>query len=229
MYAYLYAPHSDEAEFLTLILQKTGYQVRLTRNLDQVVSNWSDQPADFIIATLGRNFEAEVQYFSQLRSFTIIPIVVIVDFLTEEDQVKLFEIGTDLVIMRPYSSRLLFYQVRALARRSASIPYSGLPSLDQSGIVLNPATHTASVYGNESQHLTQLEFRLLYTMMIHAGQIMPTENLVESVWGYTGDSNRELVRGLIQRVRGKIEPDPHNPSFILTEPGIGYYFKKDAN
>ena len=57
---------------------------------------------------------------------------------------------------------------------------------------------------------------------------VPAENLVEYVWGYSGDGNRELVRGLVQRLRAKIEPDQENPVYIMTEPGIGYMFTKET-
>jgi DNA-binding response OmpR family regulator len=72
--------------------------------------------------------------------------------------------------------------------------------------------------------LTQLEFRLLYVLLTNAGRIHSAESLVEQVWGYNGEGNRELVRGLVQRLRGKVENDPRNPKYILTEPGVGYYF-----
>jgi two-component system alkaline phosphatase synthesis response regulator PhoP len=62
--------------------------------------------------------------------------------------------------------------------------------------------------------------------MVHTGQVLPTENLVEMVWGYTGDGNRELVRGLVQRLRTKVEPDPSEPRYIMTEANIGYYFNR---
>ena len=78
----------------------------------------------------------------------------------------------------------------------------------------------------ESKRLTQLEFRLLYTLMTHAGQILPAQNIVEYVWGYEGEGNRELVRGLVQRLRSKVEPNNRNPCYIMTEPGIGYYFNR---
>ena len=60
--------------------------------------------------------------------------------------------------------------------------------------------------------------------MIHRGQVLPAEILVEQVWGYTGEGERDLVRGLIRRLRAKIEPDPSQPRFILTIAGIGYTF-----
>ncbi len=75
-----------------------------------------------------------------------------------------------------------------------------------------------------SKRLTHLEFRLLYTLMINRGQILPTDTIVERVWGYSGQGDRELVRGLISRLRAKVKLDPRNPSYILTVPGVGYSF-----
>jgi DNA-binding response OmpR family regulator len=60
--------------------------------------------------------------------------------------------------------------------------------------------------------------------MVNRGQVIPVDTIVERVWGYSGQSSRELVRGLVSRLRRKIEPDPHYPQFIQNIPGIGYLF-----
>ena len=104
------------------------------------------------------------------------------------------------------------------------MPFFSLPVLSQSGVMIDPSTRTIQVEEGQSIRLTQLEFRLLFTLMTHAGRVVPTETLVEYVWGYSGEANRGLVRGLVQRLRGKIEPDSSKPRFILTEPGLGYQF-----
>jgi DNA-binding response OmpR family regulator len=132
----------------------------------------------------------------------------------------------DEVILRPYSVRLLLAQIRAVLRRSGGVPFFSLPELAQSGLALDPNARTVQVGDSTPNRLTHLEFRLLYTLMTHAGQIIPNERIVESVWGYTGEGNRDLVRGLVQRLRSKVEPDPRQPIYILTEPGIGYCFLK---
>ena len=59
------------------------------------------------------------------------------------------------------------------------------------------------------------------------GRVMDTETIVEQVWGYRGEGNKDLVRGLVQRLRTKVEPDPSNPKYIMTEQGIGYYFNRN--
>jgi len=93
--------------------------------------------------------------------------------------------------------------------------------------MLDPTTRTVEVSGKTGQRLTHLEFRLLYTLMVNRGQVIPTETLVERVWGYTGKGDRDLIRGLVSRLRTKTEVDPRNPQFIITVPGVGYSFKEE--
>ena len=130
----------------------------------------------------------------------------------------------NLVLIRPFSSRLLIAQIKALLRRAGGVPLFSLPTLSVAGLTLDPATRTVQVSGQPSRRLTHLEFRLLYTLMLHRGQVLSTETIVEQVWGYTGRGDKELVRGLVRRLRGKTEPEPHEPRFILTVPGVGYSF-----
>jgi DNA-binding response OmpR family regulator len=89
---------------------------------------------------------------------------------------------------------------------------------------LDPATRTVQVVGQPPRRLTHLEFRLLYTLMVNRGQVLSTETIVEHVWGYTGQGDRDLVRGLIRRLRLKVELEPGKPVYILTVPGVGYSF-----
>jgi len=109
-------------------------------------------------------------------------------------------------------------------RRAGSVPLFSLPTLNIAGLTLDPATRTVKVSDRPSKRLTHLEFRLLYTLMVHRGQILPADTIVERVWGYSGRGDRDLVRGLISRLRSKVEGDPRNPSYILTVPGVGYSF-----
>jgi DNA-binding response OmpR family regulator len=165
----------------------------------------------------------------RIRNETAVPIIVIVDRAEESVHCRLLECGADLVVQRPYSARLLIAQVRALLRRAGGVPLFSLPTLSIAGLSLDPTTRTAQVAGQPPKRLTHLEFRLLYTLMIHSGQVLPTETIVEQVWGYEGRGDKELVRGLVRRLRAKIEPEPHEPQYILTAPGIGYSVASDED
>ena len=112
-------------------------------------------------------------------------------------------------------------------RRAGTVPLLSLPTLSQAGLTLDAANRTVEVAGWRSQRLTHLEFRLIYTLMTHRGQVLPPEVIVERVWGYGGRGDKELVRGLVSRLRAKVEPEPKKPRFIRTVPGVGYAFDPD--
>lgn len=224
MRASIYSYHLDEAVILQLVVQQAGFEPALTRDVETLIENWIDRPADFVMLSFGGDSKVTVDLVERLRSQSLVPIVLIVDRLPEDIQVRLLEAGADLVIERPYNPRFLIAQIRALMRRSAGLPFFSLPILSQSGVMIDPSARTIQVNDGELKHLTQLEFRLLFTLMTHAGRVLPTETLVEYVWGYSGEGNRGLVRGLIQRLRTKLEPDPAKPKYIITEPGLGYRF-----
>ncbi|MBN2500427.1 MAG: response regulator transcription factor [Anaerolineales bacterium] len=224
MRALLYAHNVDEGAVLTVILQRAGFEVRSVSDLNSAIANVPDRPADLFLISYSQGREIALRQVEELRAETVVPIVIIADDVYEELAVELLEKGADLIVPRPYGPRFLMAQVRALMRRSVGMPFFSLPLLTQADIQLDPSTRTIQVDNGESKRLTQLEFRLLFTLMTHAGRVIPAENLVEYVWGYTGEGNRSLVRGLIQRLRSKVEPDPSKPRYILTQPGVGYRF-----
>lgn len=226
MQAILFSPHADESNILQVILQHAGFMVRSARNLDQAIETWPENPADLIVAVLTGDHNKSIIKIKQLRAHTVVPILLISDLLPDDLYVNYLEAGADLVITHPYSVRVFLAQIRAILRRGSGVPFFSIPTLTQKDILLDPSNRTVKVGDGEPKRLTHLEFRLLYTLMTHAGQIIPTEQIVEHVWGYAGEGNRELVRGLVQRLRSKVEANPRKPKYIITELGIGYYFNR---
>ncbi len=229
MLTLLFAPDPDEAAILTLILERAGFEVRLVSEADRASQAWQDRPAELFFFAFVDDKLLTPEYVSQLRLENQAPIVLLLEKGTEYRQVTLIESGADLIFVRPYSPRLLVAQLRALMRRSSGLPYFSLPSLSQAGVTLDPSKRSVQVADRNAARLTQLEFRLLYALMTHPGRVIPSENLVEYVWGYGGEGNQSLVRGLISRLRSKLEPDPSSPKYIITEAGIGYYFEPEPD
>jgi len=222
MHALLVDQDADETAVLSLVLQRAGLTMSRADALERILLTGPDQSVDFVVlATRESPPAAQIRRF---RAQTQVPLLLIVGRIEEEAQVELLEAGADLVVSRPFSARLLIAQVRALLRRAAGAPFFTLATLSVAGLTLDPVTRSVEVDGEPPRHLTHLEFRLLYTLMIHQGQILPREMLVEHVWGYTGEGDRDLVRGLVRRLRAKVERDPRSPCYILNIPGVGYTF-----
>ena len=213
---------SDEAALLSLVMQRAGLNPRLAARLDDALANWSARPAELLLVCIKRARASDLSLL--VRRETEAPLVIVADSIPESEQVAALEAGLDWFVMRPYSARLLIAQIRTLMRRSRGSRLVPLPALSVGALTLNPEDRTASVRSGSAVRLTQLEFRLLYTLMIHRGQTMPVATLVERVWGYDGAGSADLVRGLISRLRAKLEDVPKDPEHILTVPGVGYRY-----
>ena len=220
MYALLVCDDADEAALLQLVLQQVGLTVTSADKLERALRSWVQRPADVILVAVRQGTPEEQA--RQVRQETEVPLALIATTPDEDALCRALDAGADLVLTRPYSARLLAVQLRALLRRSRGTPLLSLPSLSAGRLSLDPNTLNVHVEGHPPRRLTHLEFRLLYLLMMHQGQTLPTEVIVERVWGYTGEGNMDLVRGLISRLRAKVEEDAKNPRYILTIPGVGY-------
>ena len=178
------------------------------------------KPPDVILVCLRQgSLTTQVR---RVRRDTEACLAVISNPFDEDEVCRALEAGADLVVLRPYSARLLTSQLRALLRRGRGSQLGILPLFTVGELTLDPSTRTVRVEDRPPRRLTQLEFRLLYTLVLHRGQTVPTETIVERVWGYGGEGDRSLVRGLIRRLRTKVEVDPRQPQYIVSTPGLGY-------
>ncbi len=226
MQAIVAAPDPDERDLLVYTLRKAGLAVAASGEYKRVLSNWPDHAADVLVLALETAEEA-LKVVQDVRAATQVPLVLVTEPMPEADACKILYAGGDLIIHRPVSPLLVAAHVTAILRRSNAVPVFVLPTLDLGRISLDPSTRTVKVEGGEPKRLTQLEFRLLYVLMNHRGQVLPGEVIVERVWGYSGEGNRDLVRGLVSRLRHKIEPDPEKPIFLETLSGVGYRFNAE--
>jgi DNA-binding response OmpR family regulator len=226
MQAILITADGDERDILTFVLRHAGLAVSTSVDVAQVTATWLERPADLIVvgAEPGKNVLKDV---AALRTATEVPLIVLLDGMTESMHVALVRAGVDLVLPRPGSPLLLAAYAQSLLRRAGAAAAFAVPTLELDELALDPTTRTVRLADAVPRRLTQLEFRLLYLLMTNRGQVLPTDVIVERVWGYSGEGDRDLVRGLISRLRKKIEADPDHPVHIQTVPGIGYIFSPD--
>jgi two-component system KDP operon response regulator KdpE len=220
MYALLLAHNADESAVLRLVLQRAGFAARITTDLESSIQDWQEKPSDLVL--LAFKDQVAIEKIRELRALTEVPIVQVSQPVQEDLHVELLEAGVDLVVTRPFSARIMISQLRGLMRRAMGVTVFNLPNFTVGNLILDPSVRTVQIIDQPPKHLTRMEFRLLYTLMVHRGQVLSTETLVERVWRYSGSGDRDLVRGLVKRLRAKIEPDPHKPKYITTIPGVGY-------
>lgn len=227
MQAMIISADEEDRDVLLYILRKAGLAVASSSSIERVLKNWTDHPADIMVFSSEVSSEL-LNVIEKIRHIAQIPVIFVVEEISEKLYCDLLERGTDVILKRPVSPRIITAHVKALIRRSFTIPTFVIPTLDLEDISLDPSSRMVNVATRDPVRLTQLEFRLLYTLMTNRGQVIPLDVIVERVWGYSGKGNQDLVRGLISRLRRKIELD-QGQQFIETIPSLGYRFVADKD
>lgn len=216
----------NSAELLTLILRQAGLLAVATHRTDgegALAACAKEVPDMIFIDACTRAFDL-LGICRTLRLETIAPILVSSPRTEEEYILQAFDLGIDEYLPKPLSPRLLAAKVNAVLRRARSVPLASISILRAGDVELSPERRTVRLPQRPEVHLTNLEFRLLYCLMGNQGQVVPTETIIQKVWGYSGEGDYRLVKGLVRRLRRKIEPDAKEPHYIKTVLGVGYTF-----
>ncbi len=218
---------NEVSDFFSYVARRAGYEVRY-QSLAQLANTEEPAPdSDLLVLHLKRGI-GELKLLQQTRRQFAAPILAVLPRLDEDEQALVLDAGADALLGLPVGPKLCRAAMQALLRRTRTLPTSALPMLDFGLISLNPGTRSVTTDGRETVRLTQLEFRLLHLLMTHPGQVMPSEVIVDRVWGYGESGGKDLVRGIVSRLRAKIEPDPSTPRFVHTIPTVGYFFDPGA-
>ena len=219
----VFADDPTEGRIISVALREFGLAVESENSLSRRMADWQRDPADIVILAWNRD-EIPWEDVRVVRSQTQAPILVMNEHLPDTQECMLLEEGADLVLDRPVSLRLLANYVKVLMRISSSIPNTVLNKIEMADITLDTADRTVTVSKTKPVRLTQLEFRLLYLLMTNPNTVVTTDSIADRVWGYSDGGDRDLVRGLVSRLRRKIEPGENSPHFIENIPGMGYRF-----
>ena len=157
------------------------------------------------------------------RAVSRLPILMLTVFDSEEDKVRALDAGADDYITKPFKLPELTARLRsAVRRRNAADSNQDLP-IRHGHLELDPVKHRVQKHGRVI-HLTPKEFDMLHYLMMNAGEPIPHARLLKSVWGPEYGSELEYLRTFIRQLRKKIEDDPQNPQYLLTDAHLGYRF-----
>jgi two-component system KDP operon response regulator KdpE len=169
------------------------------------------------------------QTCSRIREVSDIPIIMLTGKRnTEEDIVRGLDYGADEYLSKPLGNRELVARVRAALRRAErpSHPDRKAKTLFSNDYLTIDVMERRVTVNGERLKLTPREFRLLALLVENADRVLSHQQVLENVWGWEYIDDVDYVRIYISHLRQKIEPDPSQPKYILTEPGVGYYFQK---
>ena len=164
----------------------------------------------------------------RIRSQSSVPVIFVTVRGDEADRVAGLDLGADDYLTKPFSPRELASRIRALFRRieaeAAEPPRLQQVTVDDR-LAVNFDQSIVIADGREI-HLRPTEYRLLYQLVNNAGQLLSHDTLLERVWGPEYRGEHQYVRTYVTYLRQKLEPDPRQPQYILSERGLGYRFKE---
>jgi two-component system KDP operon response regulator KdpE len=216
----------DDEPQLTRVLRRSlttqGYDVRIAGDGDFALQTFHDWPAALVITDLAMPNMGGLELCHRLRKVSSVPIIVLSVRGEEGAKVEALDAGADDYITKPFGMDELLARIRATLRRAPTVDSSS-KSLEVGDFRIDLEAHTATQQGKELR-LTPKEFELMVHFVRHAGKVLTHHNLLGAVWGGDHTEQTEYLRVFIGQLRKKIEADPSNPRYILTEPWIGYRF-----
>jgi DNA-binding response OmpR family regulator len=220
----------DEAElahFLETILKSEGYEVQSALDArDGLRKAYAFQP-DLILLDIMMPGMDGWDMLNRLREFSDVPVVMLTAIGGEDGVVRGLDTGADDYITKPFRVQELKARIRAALRRATLPPSSeDLPlGFDGGQLVIDPSSHQVTVRG-EVVNLTPTEYRLLLYLAYNAGRVLSYSQILDSVWGPGYEDSLSNVKVFIRNLRRKVEPDPSQPRYILTQRGVGYCLAK---
>ena len=215
----------DEAQirrFLRATLTGQGYRLfEATTGADGLVEVASRQP-DVVIVDLGLPDLDGLEVIRRLREWSAVPVIVLSARGQERDKVTALDAGADDYVSKPFGAEELLARIRVALRHAAGASHEGCDAAFTVGdLQVDQLRRQVTVRGAEVK-LTPIEYKLLTTLVRHAGKVVTHQQLLREVWGPSHDDQSHYVRVYMAHLRHKLEAEPARPRYLLTEPGVGY-------
>jgi two-component system KDP operon response regulator KdpE len=217
----------DDEPQITRVLRTAltahGYDVRVAHDGESALELMRDWHPDLVVTDLAMPNIDGVELCRQIRRASEIPIIVLSVRDQEKTKIEALDAGADDYVTKPFSVDELMARVRANLRRLREVSAS-VPLIEDGEFRIDLDAHGVMVSGREVR-LTPKEFDLLVYLAQHPRKVITTRKLLAAVWGANSTEQPEYVRVFVNHLRKKLESDPENPRYILTDPWVGYRFE----
>ncbi len=212
----------DEPEirrFLRASLKSNQHEVIEAESGSQALAAMRSAHPDLIILDLGLPDIDGVEVTRRVRGWSKVPIIILSVRNRESEKIEALNAGADDYLTKPFGVGELLARIRVIMRRVVNV---GTHSVHQFDDLVIDVDQRAVRRGGKDIALTPTEFELLNVLVQNAGKVVTQRQLIQKVWGAGYEDESRLLRVNISNLRRKIEPNPSQPTFILTELGVGY-------
>jgi two-component system KDP operon response regulator KdpE len=207
-------------ELLRTSLQGRGYAVSVAETAALGLTIVEQLQPALVVLDLGLPDMDGLEVIRRLRQWSAVPIIILSARYAEAQKVEALDLGANDYVTKPFGMDEVVARIRVALRHAGQPATQG--SIVRSGLLeLNLAAHAVTLGGREL-HLTPTEYRLLRVFMLNLGRVLTHALLLREVWGPSYQGDTQLLRGFIAQLRQKIEPQPGQSFYLITEPGVGY-------
>lgn len=217
----------DDEPQITRVLRHSltahRYDVRTAADGISGLDTFRDWHPDLIITDLQMPEMSGIEFCREIRKVSAIPIIILSVKGEERTKVEALDAGADDYVTKPFGIDELLARVRASLRRKPEVLDDESVSLKEGDFVIDPLTRVVTV-ADEAVHLTPKEFDLLVYLFRNRGKVITHRSILAAIWGGNFIQQTEYLRVFVGQLRKKLEKDPSQPRYILTEPWVGYRF-----
>jgi two-component system KDP operon response regulator KdpE len=205
-------------------LMELGFQVAEASRGEEALQLLRTGPYDAVLLDVNMPGIGGIETLRRIRTFAPrLPILMLTVRDQEEDKVEALESGADDYVTKPFSTRELIARIRSAVRRVRAPARAEDAPIEIGEIRLEPVKRNVTKRG-QPVHLTRKEFDILQCLMTRAGRVVTYAKLLTAVWGADCREEVEYLRTFMRQLRKKIEDDPSNPVYLLTDVYVGYRF-----
>src|SRR5262245_44683613 len=206
-------------------LSARGYEVQVAITGEEGLNVFNTWVPDLVITDLSMPNMGGIELCRRIRAISRVPIIVLSVKGEERTKVEALDNGADDYVTKPFGIDELLARVRAALRRSGS--ETGVASFDVGDFRVDLDSRRVIARGQEIR-LTPKEFDLFVYMARHPNRVITHRTLLEAVWGEASQEQPEYLRVFMGQLRKKLEPDPSNPRYLVSEPWLGYRFNPNG-
>ncbi len=210
---------------LSINLRTRGYEVDLAPSGEEGLRLAARARPDVVLLDLGLPGIDGIEVVRGLRGWSDVPIIILSVRDAERDKVAALDVGADDYVTKPFGMDELLARLRAALRRHQP--------RDEAAVVTTP-DFTIDLVARRARrdgadvHLTPIEWALVEQLTRHPGRLITSRHLLQQVWGPQYERETNYLRVHFTHLRRKLEPDPSQPRYFITEPGMGYRFQPEA-